>query len=239
MCLSVLVPSRYMSSSGITELYGSSFPSFLWSLFSIVTIPVCIPTNNMRAFPFFHTLFSIYVCRLFDDGHSDWCVMIPHCGFDLHFSNNEWRWASFHGFISHLYVFFGASLVAQTVKHLTTMRETEVQSLGREEPLEMGMATHSSTLAWKIPWTEEPGRLQSMGSQRVGHDWATSLSLSVTFMSSLENCLFSSLPTFWLDCLLFWYWAAWAACIFWRLYLCQLFHSLLFSPILKVAFSPC
>ena len=53
--------------------------------------------------------------------------------------------------------------------------ETWVQSLGREDPLEKEMATHSSTVAWKIPWTEEPGRLQSMGSQRVGHDWATSL----------------------------------------------------------------
>ena len=57
-----------------------------------------------------------------------------------------------------------ASLVAQTVKRLPTMRETRVQSLGREDPLEKEMATHSSTLAWKIPWTEKPGRLQSMES---------------------------------------------------------------------------
>ena len=56
------------------------------------------------------------------------------------------------------------------VKRLPTMRETQVQSLGREDLLERELATHSSTLAWKIPWTEEPGRLQSMGSQRVGHD---------------------------------------------------------------------
>ena len=56
------------------------------------------------------------------------------------------------------------------VKRLPTMWETWVQSLGREDLLEKEMATHSSTLAWKIPWTEEPGRLQSMGSQRVGHD---------------------------------------------------------------------
>ena len=63
-----------------------------------------------------------------------------------------------------------ASLVAQMVKHLPTMWETGVRSLGREDPLEKEMATHSSTLAWKIPWTEEPGRLQSMGSQRIGHD---------------------------------------------------------------------
>ena len=62
------------------------------------------------------------------------------------------------------------TLVAQTVKRLSTMRETRVRSLGREDPLEKEMAIHSSTIAWKIPWTEEPGRLQSMGSQRVGHD---------------------------------------------------------------------
>ena len=62
------------------------------------------------------------------------------------------------------------SLVAQMVKHLPTMWETQVQSLGREDALEKEMATHSSILAWKIPWTEESGRLHSMGSQRVGHD---------------------------------------------------------------------
>ena len=61
-------------------------------------------------------------------------------------------------------------MVAQMVKHLPTVWETQVQSLGREDLLEKEMATHSSILAWRIPWTEEPGRLQSMGSQRVGHD---------------------------------------------------------------------
>ena len=64
----------------------------------------------------------------------------------------------------------GASLMAQMVKRLPTMRKTRVRSLGWEDPLEKEMATHSSILAWKIPWTEEPGRLQSMGLQRVGHD---------------------------------------------------------------------
>ena len=62
------------------------------------------------------------------------------------------------------------SLVAQMVKRLPTMLETWVQSLGQEDLLEKEMATHSSILAWKIPWTEKPGRLQSLGSQRVGHD---------------------------------------------------------------------
>ena len=66
-----------------------------------------------------------------------------------------------------------ASLVAQMVKNLPAIRETQVWSLGWEDPLEKGMATHSSILAWRIPRTEEPGRLQSMGSQRVGHDWET------------------------------------------------------------------
>ena len=60
--------------------------------------------------------------------------------------------------------------MAQTVKRLPAMRETWVQSLGWEDPLEKEMATHSSILAWKIPWAEEPGGLPSMGSQRVGHD---------------------------------------------------------------------
>ena len=63
-----------------------------------------------------------------------------------------------------------ASLVAQLVKNLPAMQETWVQSLGWEDPLERGMATHSSIFAWRIPWTEEPGGLQSTGLQRVGHD---------------------------------------------------------------------
>ena len=62
------------------------------------------------------------------------------------------------------------SLVAQMVKCLLTVQETHVRSLDWEDRLEKEMATHSSTLAWRIPWTEEPGRLQSMGSHRVGHD---------------------------------------------------------------------
>ena len=64
----------------------------------------------------------------------------------------------------------GGFLVAQMVKNLPALRETWVRSLGQEDPLEKDMATHSSFLAWRITWTEEPGGLQSMGSQRVGHD---------------------------------------------------------------------
>ena len=63
-----------------------------------------------------------------------------------------------------------ASLVAQSVKDLPAIEETQIPSLGGEDPLEKGMAIHSSILAWKVSWTGEPGGLQSMGSQRVGHD---------------------------------------------------------------------
>ena len=69
-------------------------------------------------------------------------------------------------------------MVAQMVKDLPAMQETQVRSLDWEDPLEKEMATHSSTLAWKIPWTEEPGKLESMGSQSVRHNWSISRSLS-------------------------------------------------------------
>ena len=72
------------------------------------------------------------------------------------------------------------------------MRETQVQSLGWEDPLEKEMATHSSTLAWKIPCTEEPGGLQSMGSQRVGHDWVTNtLTFSLTHRKCIDKVVIS------------------------------------------------
>ena len=76
--------------------------------------------------------------------------------------------------IGYLLQYSWASLVAQTVKNLPTMQETWVQSLGWEVPLEEDMATHSSIFAWGIPWTEEPGGLQSMVLQRVRHHWSNS-----------------------------------------------------------------
>ena len=115
---------------------------------------------------------------------------------------------------------FASSLVAQTVKRLPAMWETRVWSLGWEVPLEKEMATHSNTLAWKIPWTEEPSRLWSMGSQRIRQDWATSpsfpfpihrkglisLTWDVWFSLIINNLLMFWLPalccknshTFWL-----------------------------------------
>ena len=93
------------------------------------------------------------------------------------------------------------SLVAQMVKHLPAIRETWVRSLCWEDLLEKEMATHSSILAWRIPRTEEHGRLQSMGSQRVRHDWATSLSLSLLLLLCTKVCslclqIGSSVPFF-------------------------------------------
>ena len=82
-----------------------------------------------------------------------------------------------------------ASLMAQRLKRLPAMRETWVRPLGWEDPLEKEMATHSSILAWRIPWTEEPGRLQSMGSQRVGYDF------TFTFPSLSVSCLCENLPS--------------------------------------------
>ena len=84
-----------------------------------------------------------------------------------------------------------ASLVTQMVKNLPAMQETQVRSLGREDSLEKGTATHSSILAWRIPWTEEPGGLQSMGSQRIGHNWATNI---FTLSESLEK--YHKVPSF-------------------------------------------
>ena len=89
----------------------------------------------------------------------------------------QWCYAAIRGWVSALHLSWSivnerASLVPQTVKNLPAVRETWVWSLGWEDPLEEGMATHSSILAWRIPWTEEQGGLQSMGSQRIRHDRA-------------------------------------------------------------------
>ena len=135
-------------------------------------------TNSIRGFPFLFSIpsLAIVICRLFNDGHSDQYEVVPHCSFDMHFSE----------------IF----LVAQMVKCLPATWETRVRSLGREDPLEKEMAAHSSTLAWRIPWREEPCRLQSTGLRRVGHDWAASLSLSlspryVDVLPSVYPCTFS------------------------------------------------
>ena len=109
-------------------------------------------------------------------------------------------------FLENLIPFCQASLVAQMVKNLHAIQETRIWSLGQEDPLEKEMETHSSTFAWRIPWTEEPGRLKSLGSERVGHDWATNITTTVYHRSvisrlkevltyySLSHCIFSFPP---------------------------------------------
>ena len=77
--------------------------------------------------------------------------------------------------------------MGQVVKNLTTMQETQLPSLDWEDPLEKGMTTHSSILAWRIPWSEESGGLQSMGSQRIGHDLATNISIFIFFTEHEEK----------------------------------------------------
>ena len=102
-------------------------------------------------------------------------------GYPLHSRvRHDWAHMSQDGcHSSRYYMYFGASQVTQVVKTLSVMYKTQVQSLGWEDPLEKGVAIHSSILAWWIPWTEEPGGLQSMGLQRVGHNWLTNTLTSV------------------------------------------------------------
>ena len=103
------------------------------------------------------------------------------------------------------------SLVAQTAKHLSTMWKTQVWSLGREDTLEKEMAIHSSTIAWKIPWTEEPGRLQSLGSQRVGHEFTFTFTLTLVLhilgrILALGSETCEALYTQYVNC---WKWLTW------------------------------
>ena len=86
--------------------------------------------------------------------------------------------------------------VAQAIKNLPAMQKTQVQFLGREDPLEKGMATHSSILAWRIPWTEEPGGLQSLELQSVRHDWATnSFTFTYIYRQNVLHPFSPFLPT--------------------------------------------
>ena len=96
--------------------------------------------------------------------------------------------------IPHIWALW-TSLVAQLVKNPPEMRETWVQSLGWENPLEKGMTTHSSILTWRIPWTKEPGGLQSMGSQWVRHDWETNIFTFSLFILSTVLILINTIYT--------------------------------------------
>ena len=102
----------------------------------------------------------------------------------------------------YFYCIYGYPLVAQTAKNLTAMQETQIQSLGWEDPLEKGMATHFNILAWRIPWTEEPSGLQSMGLQRVGYNWGTTTTYGylILYVSFVEKVILSSTELTWHLC---------------------------------------
>ena len=163
--------------------------------------PIYIPTNNVQGLLFSTSPSMSAICRLFDGGHSDGCEVLSDCDCDLHFSDDQQHWAFFPVPIGHLYIistpgpgrfpgegigyllkYSWASLVAQTVKNPPAMWKIWVWSLVLEDPLEEGMATHSSIPAWRIPRTEEPSRLQSKGLPRVEHEWATKHSTEQLFL---------------------------------------------------------
>ena len=107
-------------------------------------------------------------------GSLEWCITWGRKELDM---TERLNW-------TEILVYIGAFLVAQRLKHLPAMQETQVRSLGWKDPLEKEMTTHSSILARRIPWTEKPGGLQSVGSHRVRHDWATSL----TYLRRVRIC---------------------------------------------------
>ena len=120
----------------------------------------------------------------------------------IHFSILTWRipWTKEPGglqsmgsqrirydWVTNIFTFGAISLVTQTMKNLLAMWETWIWSWGQEDALEKGMDTHSSILAWRIPWTEETGRLQSMGLLRVGHTWATNNTQRIVHRKEGQN----------------------------------------------------
>ena len=115
------------------------------------------------------------------DMHSKYCFLL---NLPSLVECHMWKVTQGHQQLTHFYC--TCSMVAQMVKNLPAMPETWIGSLGLEDSLEKEMATHSSILAWRIPWTEEPGSLQSMGSQRVRHDRVTNIFTFMVFMVSIS-----------------------------------------------------
>ena len=168
-------------------------PSPSWSLLELMYIELVMPSNHLiRCHPLlllpqsFLTSGAFPMSQSFLWGSQSIGASASAAVLSVNTVNKYWQigtcrdhcqWLNNKG-ICHLPLWrLRAYLVAQRLKRVPPMQETWVQSLGQEDPLEKEMVTHSSILAWRIPWMEEPGRLQSMGSQRVGHDWVTSLAL--------------------------------------------------------------
>ena len=129
--------------------------------------PFLLPSVSLRSSG--HSSPSSFWCPQADERMLWWIIYL---GFDWRSGASVETQSSLCFSFATQYLLSGASLVAQTVKNLPAMQETWVWSLYQEDPLVKEMANHSSILAWRIPWSEEPGGLQSIGSQRVGHDWS-------------------------------------------------------------------
>ena len=114
--------------------------------------------------------------------------LVLYCHLDVLTLRPGITWAVIWSELEFCTPYFGALLVAQMIKNLPEMQETQIWSLGGEDALEKGMATYSSILSWRIPWSEEPGRLQSMGSQRLDTtEWLTHIHTQSLFLVSLQN----------------------------------------------------
>ena len=130
------------------------FPDF-WGISilpSIVTVSVYIPTNSAREFSFLHTLSRIYCLQNFDDGHSDQCEVISHCSFDLHFSNNERCWASFHVFVSHFLIELFVFLVLSCMSCLYILEINPLSVVSFAILPFWGLSFHLAYSVYGHPW---------------------------------------------------------------------------------------
>ena len=175
----------YIQKSEISGSYGYSIFNF-WGTDKLLFQSGCTILQQY----IFNNIFQQYIFQHFSTIYED--SFFPHplqhlLLFSFLIISTEWMWSRIS--LRLIYILLGASLVPQKVKHPPAMRDTWVQFLGQDDPLEKEMTIHSSTLAWKIPWMEELDRLKSMGWQRVGHDWAISLSFTFNHVKQYFFCV--------------------------------------------------